>query len=333
MKILIIGGGAWGSALGNVLTENNKHDVTIFDRNIKVVKEINKLHTNSTYFNNVKLNASLKATHSYQEILNTVDLVVLAIPSNAYKDILIDLNNNLKKKIYIVSVAKGFDLETNLRLSETIRRYLDISKRFEVVSLIGPSFADEVVIKMPTCVTSTSIDENVAKIIQEVFSNNYFRVYTNTDEIGAEYAASYKNVIALASGILTGLGYGDNTRAALITRGLAEMVRLGLKMGGKLTTYLGLTGLGDLLLTATSTHSRNFKAGLIIGKENSAINFLKNNKMTTEGVRTSKVLYQLSLKEGLDLPCNEAVYDVLYLNKKPSEIVYNLINRPLKKEF
>ena len=166
-----------------------------------------------------------------------------------------------------------------------------------------------------------------------MFSNNYFRVYTNTDEVGAEYAAAIKNVLAIASGIVSGLGLGDNSRAALMTRGLAEMVRFGTKQGGQLTTYLGLTGIGDLLVTCTSYHSRNFQAGLQIGKSNSSKEFLQNNKMTVEGVRTAKVIHDMCKLYKVEMPVVEGVYKILYEDVKPSSVLTEIMNRPLKNEF
>ena len=200
------------------------------------------------------------------------------------------------------------------------------------MSLIGPSHAEEVVIRLLTVVTATSLEFDNAVLVQELFSNEYFRVYTQTDEIGAELGVAYKNAIAIASGVLAGLGYGDNARAALITRGLAEMVRFGLHYGAKLETYLGLTGLGDLIVTCNSVHSRNFQAGFEIGKANDAKIFLETNKKTVEGIRTAKILHQLSLKNGLELPIVNGIYKVLYENALPSEIVKMLMLRPLRSE-
>lgn len=333
MKVLIFGLGSWGTALGQVLTDNN-NEVYIYGIDKNEVDELNNFHTNSKYFSkDIKINPNLKAVNSYQEYVNYVDTIVIAVPSKAYDDVLYQIKEVLKKKIYIVSVGKGFDLKTEDRLSNTIRNILPNNLIYPIVSLIGPSHAEEVIIRMLTCITSTCLDFNTAKLFQEVFSNNYFRVYTNLDELGAEYAAAIKNVIAIGSGILTGLGYGDNTKAAFITRGLAEMVRFGTKLGGKLQTYLGLTGIGDLLVTCNSYHSRNFQAGLSIGKANSASEFLKNSKMTVEGIRTSLVIHKMSKQLNIDMPICEGIYQTLYENKAPSDIINMIMNRPLKNEF
>ncbi len=333
MKILVYGAGSWGTALAQILVDNN-HDVILYGNDKQIVDEINTSHTNSKYFTDkVILPNKLKASNSYIEYLNQIDAIVIAVPTIAYRQVLTDINKYLNKKIIFISVGKGFDPSTENRLSTTIREIIDEQKRYPVVSLIGPSHAEEVIVRLLTCVTSTCLDINTGKIVQQMFSNNYFRVYTNTDEVGAEYAAAIKNVLAIASGIVSGLGLGDNSRAALMTRGLAEMVRFGTKQGGQLTTYLGLTGIGDLLVTCTSYHSRNFQAGLQIGKSNSSKEFLQNNKMTVEGVRTAKVIHDMCKLYKVEMPVVEGVYKILYEDVKPSSVLTEIMNRPLKNEF
>jgi len=333
MKFLIIGSGSWGTSLGQVLCDNN-HEVYIYGKEKSEIDEINSSHTNSKYFSkDIIINSKLKGVYSYQDLINEVDGVVIGVPTKAYDDVLHEIKNVLKKKIYFISVGKGFDFETEDRLSETIRNIIPEKYRYPVVSLIGPSHAEEVILRMLTCVSSVSVDLESAIVIQKAFSNKYFRVYTNTDEIGAEYASAIKNVIAIACGMLQGLGYGDNTKAALITRGIAEMVRLGTALGGKLVTYLGLSGIGDILVTCTSYHSRNFVAGIKIGEKDSAKEFLETNKITVEGIRTSKVITKIATKLNIDMPVCKSVYEIIYENKKPSNIIKELMNRPLKNEF
>ena len=225
-------------------------------------------------------------------------------------------------------------MNTNMRISDTIRSVFTKEEINPVVSLIGPSHAEEVVIRMLTAVCAVSLDEKTAQDVQKLFSNDYLRVYTLTDEIGAEYGAAYKNVIAVASGILKGLGYGDNSRAALITRGLVEMTRYGMLKGGKAETFFGLTGVGDLIVTCSSEHSRNFQAGKEIGLSDNASDFMAGNQKTVEGIRTCKVIHDDILKNYPDFeaPITNCVYDVLYENGKPSEKVKELMNRALKSE-
>ena len=332
MIVSVIGAGTWGCALANVLA-SNEHEVKIYAREKRIVDEINESHTNTTYFDkSVKLDESIRCFNTMEEALVDAEMVVVSVPSSAYRSVLEQLNNLLKKKVYIVSTAKGLDRLTNERLSDVIREKIDASKRHEVVSLIGPSHAEEVIVKSLTLITATSLDLECAEVVQKAFSNSYFRVYTNNDEIGSEYGDCLKNVIAIASGTLSGLGYGDNTRAALITRAINEISKFGVFKGGKKETYLGLNGIGDLVVTCWSKHSRNFKAGYLIGQKDSAKEFLETNKMTVEGIATTEIIYKESKANNIEMPIVEAIYNVLYKGKKPSEEVVKVMNRPLKAE-
>jgi glycerol-3-phosphate dehydrogenase (NAD(P)+) len=333
MKFAVLGGGAWGTALAQVLSDNG-HQVVIFARKRQTAQEINERHTNSAYFGNeIKLPASLKASSDLEAALAEAEAVVLAIPTVSYRSVIQEMVPFLKRKVFLVSVGKGFDPETSMRLSSLIRELVPEEKRYPVVSLIGPSFAEEVIRRSLTLVTSVSLDIQTADTIQVAFSNSYFRVYTNDDEIGAEYASAMKNVIAIASGILTGLGYQDNAHAALLTRGLAEMMRLGTAEGGRVETYLGLTGLGDLTLTCSSLKSRNFTAGMKIGKDNTSSIFLKENKATVEGLKAALVIYNEAKRMKIDMPIVNVVYQILYNDKCPSDAVISLMKRSLKSEF
>ena len=332
MKCTIIGSGTWGTALGQVLADNG-NDVIIYGIDEKEIYDISHNHQNSKYFSNeVILPNNIKATSSLSEALEEVEVIVIAVPSISYRIVLNNIKDLLNKKVHIVSVAKGFDPLTLKRMSEVVREVIPSSLRYEVVSLLGPGHAEEVILRLLTCITSTCVDEEEAKFIQQVFANNYFRVYAQTDEVGAEYGAAIKNAIAIASGITQGIGLGDNATAALVTRGLVEMIRLGTLCGGKKETFIGLTGIGDLLVTCNSKHSRNYQAGLQIGKDNSAELFLKNNTKTVEGIRTAKILYELSKEKNIEMPIVESVYKVLFENEKPSDAITKLMARELKKE-
>ena len=332
MKVTVLGTGTWGTALAQLLVDN-KNDVIQYGIDIDEVNDINLNHKNAKYFGDeVILPPSLKATNLLEYAMEDPEIIVVAVPTQAVRGVLTQIKPLIKGRPYIVSVAKGFDPLTGKRMTEVVREVLSETHRQEVVSLIGPGHAEEVILRLLTCVTSTSIDYKAARKIQKVFSNEYFRVYTQTDEVGAEYGVAIKNTIALASGMIEGIGLGDNARAALVTRGLAEMVRFGMHFGGKKSTYLGLTGLGDLMVTCNSRHSRNFSAGLEIGKENSAVEFLNRNKKTVEGIRTCKVVYELANQNNISMPITEAVYKVLYENAKPSEVIENLMKRSLKAE-
>jgi len=333
MRFGVIGGGSWGTSLGNVLSIN-KHQVVIYTNREEVKEDINASHMNSRYFPFPhKLEKSLLATTSLNEALNDVEGIIIAVPTSSYREVLEKINAILDHKVYFISVGKGFDPITHQRLSSLIREVIPEEKRYPVISLIGPSFAKEVLQKQLTCITAAGLDEKSLKVVQKAFSNDFFRVYINEDEIGAEYAAAIKNVIAIASGIAVGLGYKDDPKAALVTRGLHEVSKFGVLKGGKENTFFGLSGVGDLILTCSSLNSRNFQAGLQIGKENTSANFLKANKSTVEGVKTCKVIYDEAKKMKVEMPIVEAVYQVLYLDKSPKDVVKNLMLRSLKSEF
>lgn len=332
MKIAILGTGSWATGLSQVLTDNG-HQAIMYGISQSEIDDINLHHQNKKYFDDVTFSSQIKATNQLGEALKDANYLLITVPTKAVRSILESVLPYLERPITIINASKGFDLKTGKRISETIREVVPACYRQEIVSLIGPSHAEEVVIRQLTTVCAVSLDLNVAKEVQHLFSNEYFRVYIHDDEIGAEYGVALKNVIAIASGTAKGLGYGDNTRAALITRGLAEMTRYGVKKGGKAETYLGLTGIGDLIVTCSSTHSRNFMAGYQIGKDNSAKPFLETNHATVEGIRSCQVIYNdLKNYDDLEMPITEAIYHVVYEGAIPSEVVKDLMLRDLKRE-
>ncbi|WP_418753106.1 NAD(P)H-dependent glycerol-3-phosphate dehydrogenase [Faecalitalea cylindroides] len=331
MKTVVIGSGSWGTALAQVLADN-KEEVIIYGIEKSEIDDINLNHENSKYFEGVELNPHLKATDDIT-VVKDADIVLLAVPTFAIEGICLQIDPYLKNNIIVVNVSKGFHPETSERMSEVIRRCISKEHLSSVVSLIGPSHAEEVVIRLLTTIDAVSLKEEDAQVIQRTFSNNYLRIYTGDDEIGSELGVAIKNVMAIASGILSGLGYQDNTRAALITRGLQEMIRYGVFFGGKQQTFMGLTGIGDLIVTCTSIHSRNFEAGYQIGKENDVTNFLKYNKKTVEGVRTAKIVHKVAKENNIDMPICEEVYQILFEGKEPKTCANDLMLRELKKEF
>ncbi len=331
MKAVIIGSGSWGTGIAQVLADNG-HDVHIWGIVEKEINDINQNHKNSTYFPNVDLNKNIVATLDLS-IAKDSDIIVLSVPTIAIEQVCNQLNDILGEKTVIVNTSKGFHPKTNERMSDVIRHTIDASKLSSVVSLIGPSHAEEVVERLLTTVCAVSLKQEDAQYVQEHFSNAYLRIYTGSDEVGSETGVAIKNAIAVASGVLSGLGYGDNTRAALITRGLNEMIRYGTAMGGNLETFMGLTGIGDLIVTCTSVHSRNYQAGYEIGLANSAAGFWENNKKTVEGVRTSKVIYEIAKEKNIDMPIINEIYQVLYEGKEPRESANDLMLRDLKAEY
>ena len=331
MKTVIIGSGSWGTALAQTLVDN-KEDAVIYGIDVDEIVDIDRYHQNSKYFGDLLLNYDLHATNN-PEVIKDADIVVLSVPSGSIGPICQQLNDLIDHQVIIVNTAKGFHPDSHRRLSEVISENLDPTKVSAIVTLIGPSHSEEVVQRMLTTINAVSDNHQAAQKIQQLFSNDYFRVYTSDDVIGSEVGVALKNVIAIASGILAGLEIaGDNAKAALMTRGLAEIVRYGLFKGGKLETFLGLTGIGDLIVTCTSEHSRNYQAGYQIGKFDSAKYFWDNNTKTVEGVMACKVVYQDAQENGLDLPIVQQIYKVLFENGKPSQAIEELMHRELKTE-
>ncbi len=330
MNITILGTGAWATALAQVLVDNG-HAVWLYGIDAAQVADINEAHRNQAFFGQQPLDERIQATLDLATALSQAETVVLAVPTGAMEKLCREVNRQLTRRVTVVNVAKGFT-DDNRRMSEVIKATIDEKKRYPLVSLIGPSHAEEVILRHLTAITATSRSKTRARRVAELFSNKYFRVYIQTDEVGAEIGVAMKNAIAIASGIIEGLGLGDNARAALVTRGLAEMTAFGRRYGGRLKTYLGLTGLGDLIVTCYSFHSRNFKAGLQIGRDDDATSFLATNKTTVEGIRAAKTIHELGQKHHLETPIVEAVYRVLYQGAKPSEMVAFMMLRPLKHE-
>ncbi len=330
MKIGIIGSGSWGTALGQVLADN-QHEVLIWGRKLDEVVDIHLYSQNETYFPGIKLNESLDATQDFEEVVNA-DVVLLAVPTSAVEEVAKRLNETLTRPVTIINVAKGFHPETHELLIDVIERVVDAEKRLGVVSLIGPSHAEEVVLRDLTTINAVSLNRDAAELVQNLFSNDYFRVYTNNDVIGAQVGVAIKNIIAIASGCLQGLDYGDNARAALMTRGLAEMTRFGVALGGEAETFLGLCGVGDLIVTATSQHSRNFQAGFMIGKNNSSQAFFDTNDKTVEGVFAAKVVHNMAKSMNVSMPITEEVYKVVFEGKEPVTAIRELMQRDLKAE-
>lgn len=331
MKTVVIGSGSWGTGLAQVLCDN-KEDIIIYGNCESEILDIQNNHKNSKYFEDVELNPNLCATTDINVVKNA-DVIVLSVPTIAIESVCKEVDALLNHKVIVVNTSKGFHPETFERMSEVIRKNISPEHLSSVVSLIGPSHAEEVVIRMLTTICAVSLNEEDAQKIQKLFSNDYLRIYTGTDEIGSEIGVAVKNAIALASGVLYGLGYGDNTRAALITRGLMEMTRYGVALGGKQETFMGLTGIGDLIVTCTSKHSRNFQAGYEIGKHNSAKYFWENNTKTVEGVRTAKAVYENSKRLGIDMPIVNEIYRVMFEDKNPEDSAKDLMLRDLKAEI
>lgn len=329
MKCAVLGTGSWGTALAQVLADNS-HDVLLWGINPNEVHDINENHHNSKFFE-CRISEKLKASLDLS-MIHDAELILLAVPSIAIEETLQKAVAELDHPVLIINVAKGFHPISHKRLSVVIEETVPASDRKAVVSLIGPSHAEEVILRMLTAINAVSEDEAAAEQVQELFSNHYFRVYRNTDVIGAEIGVAVKNIMAIASGILEGIGQGDNARAALMTRGLAEMSRFGIALGGKKDTYLGLDGVGDLIVTCTSRHSRNFMAGYAIGRAGDAKSFLETNTKTVEGISACRIVHEEAEKRNISMPITDQVYQVLFEGKKPSDAIDDLMRRDLKSE-
>lgn len=328
-KIGIIGAGGWGTAVATLLNANN-YNVTLWTHETDVVSEINNNHTNSTYLKGIDLNKNIKAS-SDPKLINKCDLLILAVPTQYIRQVLINNKFNLKNKI-LVNLSKGIEKGTLMRVSEILVDSINFNLNNYIV-LTGPSHAEEVARKLPTTVVAASENIELAKTIQKVFSNSLFRVYTSEDIIGCELGGALKNIIALASGIIDGLGLGDNTKAALITRGLAGMTRLGVMLGAKSQTFSGLSGLGDVFVTCSSQHSRNRYVGEQIGKGKKLSEITKDMKMVAEGVHTTESAYFFGKKHNVEMPIANEVYKILFEDFDPMTAVKNLMTREIKNEW
>lgn len=325
-KIAVLGAGSWGTALAIVLADNG-HEVRLWGKRTEQIDEINNAHTNEKYLPGVDLPDSIKGYIGLKEALADVGYVVIAIPTKAIRDVVREMTEYLPDQVTIVHASKGIEPDTHLRVSEMIVEELGRYKPNAVVALSGPSHAEEVSRRQPTTVTVSSENMAEAEKVQDLFMNKHFRVYTNPDIIGVEIGGALKNIIALGAGISDGLGFGDNSKAALMTRGLAEIARLGVKLGANPLTFSGLSGLGDLIVTCTSSHSRNWRAGNMLGKGYPLEKVLEQMGMVVEGIRTTKAAYQLAKDYNVSMPITESLYQVLFHNRLSKAAVEELMNR------
>lgn len=328
MNISVLGSGAWGTALAMVLIENG-HDVTLWsyaEEESKILRETGE----NPMLKGVPLPKSMKLT-SDMSCVNDCEVVVLATPSFAVRATAKKLAALLKPGAIVVSVSKGIEKDTSLTLTEVIEQELGAGAK--VVALSGPSHAEEVGRGVPTTVVSASKDQYAAELVQDLFMNKRFRVYASGDVVGVELSAALKNVIALSAGVCDGLGFGDNTKAALMTRGLTEMARLGEALGGRKETFAGLAGVGDLIVTCTSMHSRNRRCGILIGKGTPVADALKEIGAVVEGYYAAATAKALADKHGVEMPITEAAYQVLYEGKDPKEVIPELMSRAKKHEI
>ncbi|HZJ82249.1 MAG TPA: NAD(P)H-dependent glycerol-3-phosphate dehydrogenase [Clostridia bacterium] len=322
-KVAVIGAGSWGTALSTLLA-NKGIDVNLWAYEDEVFEEIENDRRNTRYLPDVSLPRGIKCFRDKQKAIEGSGLVVMAVSSQVVRGVARDISGFILQDGIVVNVAKGLEVGSLLRLSQVIGEEIPHAR---VGVLSGPSHAEEVAIGSPTTVVSASIDRCVAEYVQDVFMAPTFRVYTNPDVIGVEMGGALKNIIALGAGVSDGLGYGDNAKAALTTRGIVEITRLGQAMGAQASTFAGLTGIGDLIVTCTSMHSRNRRAGIMIGQGKSLDETLASIGMAVEGVKTCEAAYSLAKIKGVEMPITEQLYEILFKDKNPKEAVEDLMLR------
>ena len=333
-KIAVIGAGSWGTAIAQVLSLKNS-SVFLWGHRKKHIEELIRTGCNTRYLPDIPLRKNIHFTANLEEAVIQAKVVCMVVPSHSMREIFVRVCPLLEKNSVVVSAIKGIEntsLKTMTQVMEEILQCSDNSNTIRLAVLSGPSFAKEVALEIPTAVTIGSRDLACAKDLQRIFGTERFRVYASTDVIGLEISAALKNIVALAAGICDGLGYGLNTRAALITRGLAEITRLGVSLGAEPATFSGLSGIGDLVLTCTGDLSRNRTVGILLGKGKKLAQILKEMQTVAEGVRTTKSVYDLAQSLNIEMPILEQVYKIIYENKDCSLAVGDLLARELKVE-
>jgi len=322
-KIAVIGAGSWGTA--NAISLSKKGiEVNLWVRNFDLLGKIKDTRENSNYLPGVTLPSNIEISNDMEYCCKDADIVVLGTPSHAVRETVKRIKEFVEQDQVIVNLAKGIENDTLYRMSEIIVDYLPDNP---IAVLSGPNHAEEVARDIPSATVVSSVNKKVAQFVQDAFMTSRFRVYTNPDIIGVELGGSIKNVIALGAGICDGLGFGDNTKAALMTRGIVEISRLGVALGAKQCTFSGLSGIGDLIVTCTSMHSRNYRAGRAIGEGKTINKILKSTNMVVEGIRTTKSAYKLAESTGIEMPITEEIYKVLFEGADVKDSVLNLMLR------
>lgn len=330
--ITVLGAGSWGTALAMVLSDNG-HETRLWSNKPEQAAEINQHHINQRYLPDQHLPESLRGYSDFEMAVKGADAVVFVVPTKAIRQVAKEVAPFLEENTVIVHASKGLEQETHKRISEILAEEIPENKRNGIVALSGPSHAEEVAVKDLTTITAASSQLSSAEYVQTIFMNDYFRVYTNQDIIGVELGGALKNIIAVGAGALVGIGYGDNAKSALMTRGLAEITRLGVSFGADPLTFLGLSGVGDLIVTCTSIHSRNWRAGKMLGEGKDLDDILENMGMVVEGVSTTKAAYELATQKNVELPITTAIYEVVYNKADVKEVITELMNRVGKSEI
>ena len=330
IHVAVIGAGSFGTALACVLATNG-HQVTLLGRNADAMERLNRTHQNERYLPGVVIDSSIVATTDIKRVASA-DVLVIVVPSHAMRETCRQLRPYLSDTKIVVHATKGLEGGTCQRMSEVIQQEIDTLKITQLAVLSGPSHAEELSRRLPTTLVASSYSRTTAEFVQDVLMNDALRVYTNPDVVGTEIGGALKNIIALGCGISDGLSYGDNAKAALMTRGLVEIARLGLRLGADFNTFSGLSGIGDLIVTCTSHHSRNWNAGFLLGQGWPLEDALAKVGMVVEGVKTTPSALKLAAKCDVHLPIAEAIHRVLFEDKPPLEAVSDLMQRMRKHE-
>ncbi len=331
LKVAIIGAGSWGTALAHVAAENN-NSTYLWVRRRELADEIIKTRENRPYLPGVKISPKINISTDLEEVVSEADIIIVAVPSQAVRTMARKISNFIKDDVIVTSASKGIELNSLKRMSEVLAEELENVKTQNIVALSGPSHAEEVIKNLPTAIVAASSGEQAAEKVQDVLINCNFRVYTNSDVIGVELGGALKNIIAICSGISDGLGLGDNTKAALMTRGIVEITRLGVKLGASPATFSGLSGIGDLIVTCSSDFSRNRRAGIQIGQGKTVEEVIQSTNMVIEGINTTKATFLLAQKHKIEMPITEQAYLVLFEGKDPEVAVKSLMSRVGKHE-
>jgi len=331
MNITVLGAGSWGTALSIILS-NNGHNVTVWEFNKHYAKELSKHYENKIFLPGIKIPREISFTHNLKEAVTDKHMIVIAVPTQFIRSVLVQMKKIDFRNTTFVSVSKGIEKGTLLTVNKIIMEELVIPKE-SIGVLSGPSHAEEVARKIPTAVVAASTSIETASEIQSAFVNSYFRVYSSTDIVGVELGGALKNVIAIGAGIIDGAKFGDNTKAAIMTRGIAEISRLGIELGARHETFSGLSGMGDLIVTCMSRHSRNRYVGEQIGMGKKLPEVLKSMQMVAEGVETCKSVHQLIAKHQIDAPIATAVYNILFNERDPIKVTNDLMTRGMKTEL
>ena len=330
-KVVIIGAGSWGTALGLVLARKG-YDITLWEFNKERAEEIQNNRENKRYLPGIKFPDNLNVTYEKEGLLEGIKYVVFSVPSQVLRGVIRGFSNDLTEDMLLVNTAKGIEVSTGMRLSEVMKDEIKGKFHKNIVVLSGPTHAEEVAVGIPTTIVAAGEKEKAAEI-QELFNSKVFRVYLSEDVVGVELGAAVKNCLAIGAGIADGMGFGDNTKAALITRGIAEMIRYGKACGAKEITFSGLSGIGDLIVTCASIHSRNRHVGECLGKGQDIQTILNEMTMVAEGVPTVKAVYEQIQKLNISMPILEATYNIIYKNANAGNMVEELMERTLKEEF